>query len=139
MQLLGVLTKAGTGLLGFQHCELAAYDRVRELAHGGGRGDLGRPELEGTRDHQAHGEQAGLELRECRGLQPARHTQLLDERLECVDPLGAHFDLDPAQLHGPLTAADDDHGVIERDLGRIDAADAQRKGAPPGAHLKHLA
>ena len=59
--------------------------------------------------------------------------------LEGIEPLGPHLDLDPAQLRGPLPAADDDHGVVERDLGDVDAADAQGEGTAPGPDLEHLA
>ena len=48
------------------------------------------------------------------------------------------LDLDPAQLHRALPAPDHDHGVVERDLRGIDAADPQREGAPAGAYLEHL-
>jgi hypothetical protein len=72
-------------------------------------------------------------------LEPAGRAQLLHDRLQRVEPFGWHLDLDPPQLHGALAVADHDHGVVERDLGRVDAADPQREGAPAGAHLEHLA
>ena len=55
-----------------------------------------------------------------------------------IEPVGVDLDLDPPQLHGALAGPDDDHGVVERDLGHVDAADPQREGAPAGADLEHL-
>ena len=84
------------------------------------------------------GQQPGFELGEARRLEPARHAQLLHDRLQRLEPVGVDLDLDPAQLHGALAGADDDHGVVERDLRHVDAADPQREGAPAGADLEHL-
>ena len=72
------------------------------------------------------------------GWSPHEIAQLLHDRLQRVEPVGVDLDLDPAQLHGALPVAHDDHGVVERDLGHVDAADPQREGAPAGAHLEHL-
>ena len=72
------------------------------------------------------------------GWSPHDDAELLHDRLERVEPSGMHLDLDPAQLHGPLAVAHHDHGVVERDLRRVDAADPQREGAPAGADLEHL-
>ena len=73
------------------------------------------------------------------GCSPHDVAQLLHDRVERIEPLGPHLHLDPAQLHRALAVADDDDGVVERDLGGVDAADAQREGAPAGADLEHLA
>ena len=100
---------------------------------------LGRTEVGRAGDLLAEGQQARLELGEAGRLEPARDAQLLHDRLQRVEPLGLHLDLDPPQLHRPLAVADDDDGVVERDLGRVDAADAQGEGPAAGAHLEHLA
>ena len=73
------------------------------------------------------------------GWSPHDSPQLFDDGLQRVEPFGTDLDLDPPQLHGPLAVADDDHGVVERDLRRVDAADPQCEGAPAGADLEHLA
>ena len=73
------------------------------------------------------------------GWQPARRPQLLDDRVQRIEPLGPHLDLDPAQLRGSLPAPDDDHGVVERDLGGVDAADPQGERTAPGPYLEDLA
>jgi len=72
-------------------------------------------------------------------LEPARHAQLLHNRLQRVEPVGKDLDLDTSQLHGALAGPDHDHGVVERDLRHIDATDAQREGAPTSADLEHFA
>jgi hypothetical protein len=74
-----------------------------------------------------------------RGLQPARGAQLPHDRFEGLDPFGLHLDLDAPQLHGPLSAAHDDDRVVERHLGDVDTADAQREGPAAGTDLEHLA
>lgn len=65
-------------------------------------------------------------------------TELLDQRLERLEPFGEHLHLDPPQLHWPLAVADHDNRVVERHLGGVDTADAQGKGPPPRADLEHL-
>ena len=85
-----------------------------------------------------HGEEPGLELGEPGRLEPAGRSQLVHHRLERVEPLGVDLHLDPTQLHGPLSGPDNDHRVVESDLGGIDATHPQREGTPPGAHLEHL-
>ena len=87
----------------------------------------------------AEGEQAGLELRESGRLEPAGGPQLVHDGFERVEPLRLHLDLDPAQLHGPLPVPDDDDGLIERDLGGVDPADAQDEGPTARPDLEHLA
>ena len=69
-------------------------------------------------------------------MQTAGHAQLFHNRLERLEPVRLDLDLDPPQLHGPLPGADHDHGVVERDLRHVDAADVQREGPPPGPDLQ---
>ena len=139
VELLGVLTEACPRLLGAHHRQLPAQDGEGELAHRRVAGDRGRAEVGWTGDLLAHGEEARLELRQPRRLEPARRPQLLDDRVQRIEPLGPHLDLDPAQLRGSLPAPDDDHGVVERDLGGVDAADPQGEGTAPGPDLQDLA
>ena len=77
-------------------------------------------------------------LDRCAGRRPQDARSCSTSRLERVEPLGQHLHLDPAQLHRPLAVADHDDRVVERDLGRVDAADAQGEGPPPRADLEHL-
>ena len=100
----------------------------------GGRAQIGR-----ARDVLTEGEEPGLELREVGRLEPAGGSELGHDRLERPEPVRLHLDLDPAQLHGPLPVPHDDDGVIERDLGRVDPADAQGEGTPARPHLEYLA
>ncbi len=70
--------------------------------------------------------------------QATGRAELLDQRLERFEPLGEYFHLDAAQLHRPLAGADHDDRVVERDLGRVNAANTQGKGTAPRADLQHL-
>ncbi len=139
VQLLDVLAEPGPRLLVAQHGELAPEHGVGQLADGRLPADGGRAQIGRARDVLAEGEQPGLELREAGGLEPAGGPQLVHDRLERAEPVRLDLDLDPAQLHGSLSVADDDDGVIERDLGRVDSADAQGEGPPARPHLEHLA
>ncbi len=60
------------------------------------------------------------------------------DRLQRVLPLGEHLDLHPAQLHGSLTGAHHNHGVVEGQFGRIGTTDAQHERPPPRADLEDL-
>ena len=139
VELLGIFPEPCPGLLVAQHGELAAQDRKGELTHGRRLRDVGGSEVGRAGDLQTHGEEAGLELRQTGRLQTARCPQLINDRVQGLEPLGPYLDLHPTQLHGPLTATDDDHGVVERDLRRVDAADAQSERPAPRADLEDLA
>jgi hypothetical protein len=139
VQLFGVLAQTRPRLLGAQDGQLAPHHRERKLAHCRRRGDDGGPEVGRTRDLHPDSQQAGLELGEVRRLQAARGAQLLHDRFEGLDPIGLHLDLDTPQLHRALSAAHDDDRVVERNLGHVDAAHAQREWPAAGTDLEHLA
>ena len=81
----------------------------------------------------------GLELRQARRLEPAGGTELFDQRFERIEPFGLHLDLDPSELHGPLPGTHDDHGVVQRDLRRVDATYPQGERPASRPDLQHLA
>ncbi len=87
----------------------------------------------------AERQQARLEFGEAGRLQPARGAQLLDDGLERVEPPGSTSTSTRRNCMGRWPLPDDDDGLVERDLSGVDAADAQREGTAPGAHLQHLA
>ncbi len=136
VEFLGILAQARARLLRPEHGQLASQDGIGQLAQVHFGTDLGRPEIGRTRDVHALGQQAGLELGERRRLQSAGGPQLEHQRSEGIHPLAKDPDFDPAQLHGALAVPDDDHGVVQRDLGRITAIDAQCEGTTAGSHLE---
>ena len=91
------------GLLLAEHGQLAAQHGEGELAHGRGLGDRrsgrGRA-IPGISWPMARRPASNFDRRG--RLEPARGPQLLDDRLQRVEPLGPHLDLDPAQLHRSL-------------------------------------
>ncbi len=72
-------------------------------------------------------------------METARRLELAHDGFERVLPFGEHFDLDPAQLHWALALPDHHHGVVEGELGCVNAAHSKNEGAPAGTDLEDLA
>ena len=138
VQLFWVLTEACPRLLVPQDAELPSNDCESQLAHGAVGVDRRRPEVGGAGDLLTECQQTRLELGQVRRPQATRRAELLDQRLERLEPLWEHLHLDPPQLHWPLAVSDNDDRVVERNLGGVRAADAQGKGPTPRPDLEHL-
>ena len=139
MQRLDVLAEACAGLVGEHRGGVLAQDRKGDLCHRRGRGDRCRHVLGRLRDDKTGAEEAGLELRQRRRLQPALASQLLDERRQRVDPRRQHLDFDPLQADPMVFLTSDDHRVVKGYLADGRPADLQRVGAAASPDFEHLA